>query len=430
MELMEGPLDVAKLDGILKSIVLMFVAKSLVFLHSQGIVHLDLKPAYILMKGRRAKIGDFGSAKLFGLSVTQTSMALTQSYASPEALDGQAPHPSMDVYSFAMIAYELATGEPAFDPKLPIARLIGAIMGGRLPQVPGSVHPALKQVLERGWAMDPKERPTMAQVCEILTTANWCVFPGADSKEVAEAEMELPKDVTALLTRVAQRFEKLEGERMTLNIDVAQIPGSKIQAVKSVRAGLKSETATLNGENSRMKAGPAPNEPVAGAPVQRPNVVFQAGTLLAENAAGVRALWLKVAELLLAQGSGGWDVGEFNANVVGKAPVLVLVEFAGGVCGGLAAVPFERRKFGFIPDPTGTSFVFSLRPKAARYALKDKAEALCLGPKGFAFGDCCIGILDDGWMMKREQCYAVPSGWAAEGEGVEFARFEVWRVAA
>jgi serine/threonine protein kinase len=73
MELMDGPLDVAKLDGTLKSILLMFIARSLTFLHSQGIVHLDLKPANILMKGQRPKIGDFGSAKLFGLSVTQTS---------------------------------------------------------------------------------------------------------------------------------------------------------------------------------------------------------------------------------------------------------------------------------------------------------------------------------------------------------------------
>jgi serine/threonine protein kinase len=35
MELLDGPLDAAKLDGTLKSIALMFVAKSLAFLHSR-----------------------------------------------------------------------------------------------------------------------------------------------------------------------------------------------------------------------------------------------------------------------------------------------------------------------------------------------------------------------------------------------------------
>jgi serine/threonine protein kinase len=43
MELMAGALDIAKLSGMLKSIQLIFIAKSLAFLHSHGIVHLDLK---------------------------------------------------------------------------------------------------------------------------------------------------------------------------------------------------------------------------------------------------------------------------------------------------------------------------------------------------------------------------------------------------
>ena len=75
----------------------MFVARSLAYLHSQGVVHLDLKPTNILMLANRAKLGDFGSAKLFGLSMTQTSIALTQSYASPDALNGEDPSPAMDV---------------------------------------------------------------------------------------------------------------------------------------------------------------------------------------------------------------------------------------------------------------------------------------------------------------------------------------------
>jgi serine/threonine protein kinase len=127
----------------------MFVAKSLAYLHSKGIVHLDLKPSNILMKGSRAKLGDFGSAKLFGVSVTRTSIALRQSYASPEAL-GEDRSPAMDVYSFAMIAFEVATGRPAFDARLAPAKLIRLITSGQKPEVPSSVSGALKGVIERG----------------------------------------------------------------------------------------------------------------------------------------------------------------------------------------------------------------------------------------------------------------------------------------
>jgi hypothetical protein len=49
------------------------------------------------------------------------------SYASPDALNGQPPDPAMDVYTFAVIAYEIAMGRPAFDPKLPPMQLTNAI---------------------------------------------------------------------------------------------------------------------------------------------------------------------------------------------------------------------------------------------------------------------------------------------------------------
>jgi serine/threonine-protein kinase len=228
MEFMDGPLDVAKPDGTLKSILLMFVARSLAYLHSKGIVHLDLKPANILMLAQRAKLGDFGSAKLFGLSVTQTSIALTQSYASPDALDGQDPDPLMDVYSFAVIAYELVTGKPAFDSKLPPMLLMNAIGSGRVPPVPSSVAPVLRQVIERGWALDPKQRPTMAAICETLTIARWCVFPGADAKKVVEAELE-PMDAMASPATVALRSGELESEISALKGEVAVLQGANTQ---------------------------------------------------------------------------------------------------------------------------------------------------------------------------------------------------------
>jgi hypothetical protein len=140
-------------------------------------------------------------------------------------------------------------------------------------------------------------------------------------------------------------------------------------------------------------------------------------------------LAIKPAELLLAKGAGEWDFGELRAKVIGKAPILVIVEFAGGVCGGFAAVPFQDKMDEWIADPTGASFVFSLRPTVARYPLKGKTKAVFLDSRcggGFKFGAPCLGIWNDGDMSRREETYAVPSGW---GGCVEFTRFEVCRVA-
>ena len=391
MELTDGPLDMAKLDATLKSILLMFVAKSLTYLHSQGVVHLDLKPANILMLANRAKLGDFGSAKLFGLSVTQTSIALTQSYASPDALSGGAPSPAMDIYSFAIIAFELATGKPAFDPTMPPMLLMRAIGDGELPEIPAEVNPALKEVIERGWATDPKQRPPMAEICEILAKVKWCVFPGADPKKVAEAELELPIDETSSPATIAIGFRTLQAEVSSLKDENAQIP-----ALKSENASLKAENASLKAENARLQA-----EIARISEVLTPSGPVAPGTLLAGHAQAMESLNAKIkgAELLFGKGAGVWRFAEFIAAVVGKSPLVVIVEPArGDVSGGLAMVSLDATGYpnnAYFADPTGASCVFSPLPTAGRYPLNDKAKALFRG-NSFGFGDCCLTIWDDG----------------------------------
>jgi hypothetical protein len=179
------------------------------------------------------------------------------------------------------------------------------------------------------------------------------------------------------------------------------------------------------GVTSSAKVPTAPAKPV-----EVPAVTIQAGTLLAANRECVKSikLELKAAELLLMKGGGPWDIGEFVTKVVGISPVLVVVEWPGGVCGGLAAVPFQHKPGEFTGDPTGASFVFSLRPTVARYPLHEKASALLLGPFGFMFGLGCLAIAGTGEMHRREAVYAVPSCWAI-GSVTPFKRFEVWRVA-
>jgi hypothetical protein len=152
------------------------------------------------------------------------------------------------------------------------------------------------------------------------------------------------------------------------------------------------------------------------------------GTLLAQCRDEARSLRLEVsaAKPVFAKGRGRWGLAKLGVNIVDVAPILVLVEFAGGVCGGFAAVPFQVSKC-WSADPAGASFVFSLRPTAARHHLQDAARALWLGSNGFMFGDCCLMILDDGSLFRYERTYAVSSGWEI-WPLVPFTRFEVWHV--
>ena len=94
------------------------VARALDEVHRVGVWHLDLKPENIVLHeagsaGERAVIVDFGIAKLkdsAAAGATAEEIVGSPAYMAPEQFEGQACQAS-DVYSLAMIAVEMLTGE-------------------------------------------------------------------------------------------------------------------------------------------------------------------------------------------------------------------------------------------------------------------------------------------------------------------------------
>lgn len=95
------------------------VAEAVAYAHSLGVLHLDLKPANVLLdEGGTPHVADFGLARKFDTLLAQgnTEISGTPSYMAPEQaeLGAQPLTPATDVWGLGAILYELVTGRPPF----------------------------------------------------------------------------------------------------------------------------------------------------------------------------------------------------------------------------------------------------------------------------------------------------------------------------
>ena len=137
--------------------------------HREGVLHRDLKPENILLPGGglSAKVLDFGVAKVMadvpdrdalktgtGSLVTAAGMIIgTPAYMAPEQLHGVAPDVRSDVFSLAVVAFEMLTGELPFG-RSSLAEIVMAHARGVPPFPPAAALPSgLEHALRS--ALDP-----------------------------------------------------------------------------------------------------------------------------------------------------------------------------------------------------------------------------------------------------------------------------------
>jgi tRNA A-37 threonylcarbamoyl transferase component Bud32/tetratricopeptide (TPR) repeat protein/TolB-like protein len=151
------------------------VAEALLYAHSRGVVHRDIKPDNVLLTGQAAVVTDFGIAKALSLSHTDAShTALTSvgislgtpAYMAPEQAVGDPTVDSRaDLYSWGVLAYEALAGRHPFAGKTTAQQFIAAHLSERVTplddvarDVPSEVWKIVMRCLEK----DPGRRPQSA----------------------------------------------------------------------------------------------------------------------------------------------------------------------------------------------------------------------------------------------------------------------------
>ncbi|KAH3743424.1 Protein kinase superfamily protein [Pelomyxa schiedti] len=161
------------------------VAIALELIHSKNIIHRDLKPGNILVDTKwHIKLADFGCARKIesGTAAPEEYLFGTWHYLAPEILSGkQVASKASDIYSFALVLWELYTEQELFYRTTDGELMEGIINNTIRPIIPDMVPhkrapfqedqktpPGLKTLLTECWAGEPIKRPSILDVlCQL-----------------------------------------------------------------------------------------------------------------------------------------------------------------------------------------------------------------------------------------------------------------------
>jgi len=218
------------------------LAEALAAAHANGIVHRDLKPANVMIgRDGRLKVVDFGIARPDRANsderapLTGAGLVLgTPSYMAPEQLKGEAIDARADLFAFAVLVYELATGSRPFTGRSD-ADVVSAVLRDPPPplrrqrlDLPEQLQDILSACLQKDPARRTDSAATVARALQALRTGQMAAI--APSRPEIAALAVLP------LREIGDRSDDLVADGITeaLIADLARASGLKVISRSSV----------------------------------------------------------------------------------------------------------------------------------------------------------------------------------------------------
>jgi serine/threonine protein kinase len=153
------------------------IARGMCYLHNgpNVIIHRDLKPRNVILdEAHELKVGDFGLSKLIKVNhlpdvYKMTGETGSYRYMAPEVFLHEQYDKSVDVFSFAMVLYEMFEGAAPFEEEVAYDAAQLVADEDRRPEMKAKTYPlGMQELIQRCWSRNPKERPPFDTIVEEL----------------------------------------------------------------------------------------------------------------------------------------------------------------------------------------------------------------------------------------------------------------------